>query len=338
MELEHIIIDKQSPIPIVEQIVNGATSLILTGRLRVGEKLPPERQLADILGVARGTVQRAYLRLAQAGVVEIRKGSGAYVITDEERLGENKKQEAANMLADTLARLDAMGLSGREIQSLMDLHRVAAGNLRKLNILVVSNNFDVLSELEKQLAYLSGTSLFSFTLTFFTLDHVLGNPDPAQKLYGYDLIIATTIDYPNIREAVPMYLGKTMEATISPTTDTLIELSGVPNTAKVSIVYRTKPFLEMVSSTLRSLGFPPQNVEAHQEYRYDPDSHGQNGTSVVVTFNECLINLSPAFEERNRQFYKEGGRVIFFRYRIDRASLIAIEDRIQALLASDAES
>lgn len=335
MELERMTIEKDSPIPIVEQIVNRATSLILSGRLRVGEKLPPERQLAEALGVARGTVQRAYLKLATSGVVEIRKGSGTYVLTDEQRLGEDKKREAADILADTLERLRAMGLSEREIQNLIALHRVSAGSVRKLNILVVSNNFDVLSELEKQLAYLSGTSLFSFTLSFFTLDHVLGSPDPVQKLYGYDLIIATSIDYPDMSRSVPMYLGKTIEATISPTTDTLIELSQLPKGSRVGVVYRTKPFLEIVLSTLRSLGFAEENLFPTQEYQYNPDSHGENGVTAVVTFHECLINLNPAFGERNRRFAKEGGKILDFRYRIDRASLIAIEDRIQDLLASD---
>lgn len=333
MDSRSIQIDKEDAVPIVDQIVNSITRLILHGQLQAGEKLPTERSLAADLGIARGTVQRAYLKLAQSGVVESRKGSGSYVLTDERLLESSKKQEAADILAATLSRLRAMGLSEKEIQNLINLHRVSHDTLRKVNLMVVSNNYEILAELEKQLSYLSGTSLFSFTLSFFTLDHVLGNPDPVQMLYGYDLIIATSIDYPDICAPVPMFQSKIVEATISPSTETLIGLSDIPKDAKVSVVYRTEPFRKMVTDALLSLGFARKYIHAYQEYSYNPVSHAENGVSLVISFNESLVNLNPAFQQRNEQFVLDGGILFNFKYRIDRASLIAIEDRIQALLA-----
>ena len=44
------------------------------------ERLPAERSLAGELGVARGTVRQALNTLADEGLVEIRAGSGAYVL------------------------------------------------------------------------------------------------------------------------------------------------------------------------------------------------------------------------------------------------------------------
>lgn len=44
-----------------------------------GEKLPSIRQLADTLGVSKGTVVEAYERLAAAGEITARRGSGFYV-------------------------------------------------------------------------------------------------------------------------------------------------------------------------------------------------------------------------------------------------------------------
>lgn len=327
-------IDKDSDLPIIEQIINNITSCILSGRLHVGEKLPAERVLAGQLGVARGTVQRAYARLAQERVVELRKGSGVYVLTDEERLGIDKKQQAADILASTLSRLQEMGLTEKEIQSLLDLHRVSVGNVRKVNIMVVSNNYEVLAELQKQLAYLSGTPLFTFTLSYFPMEHILGSADPVELLYPYDLIIATSIDYPDICKPAPMYIDKMMEATIQPTTDTLITLSEIANDSRVSVVYRTRAFLDMVTETLTMLGFARENILDCQEYAYNPRSHAEHGVSTVITFNECLIHLNPAFHERNADFLKNGGRMVSFRYRIDRASLIQIEDRIRTRMAA----
>ena len=53
---------------------------IADGRLIKKDRLPSERHLADRFGVARGTVREALNRLADERYVEIRAGSGTYVI------------------------------------------------------------------------------------------------------------------------------------------------------------------------------------------------------------------------------------------------------------------
>jgi GntR family transcriptional regulator/MocR family aminotransferase len=55
---------------------------ILAGTLAPGARLPPSRQLAGELGVARQTVVLAYERLAAEGYVRARMGSGTYVAAD----------------------------------------------------------------------------------------------------------------------------------------------------------------------------------------------------------------------------------------------------------------
>jgi GntR family transcriptional regulator len=54
---------------------------ILTGRLRPGGRLAPERELSERLGVARGTLRRALLSLASRGLVEPRGRGGWVVLT-----------------------------------------------------------------------------------------------------------------------------------------------------------------------------------------------------------------------------------------------------------------
>ena len=48
--------------------------------LHLHDRLPPERRLAGRFGVARGTVREALNRLASEGLVEVRAGSGTYVV------------------------------------------------------------------------------------------------------------------------------------------------------------------------------------------------------------------------------------------------------------------
>lgn len=53
---------------------------ILNGTLQYREKLPAERKLAESYGVARGTIREALARLEDDHIIEVRAGSGAYVI------------------------------------------------------------------------------------------------------------------------------------------------------------------------------------------------------------------------------------------------------------------
>ncbi|MFJ6001503.1 GntR family transcriptional regulator [Arthrobacter sp. NPDC092385] len=72
-------IDLSSPVPPFEQIRAGIERLIARGALDDGARLPTVRSLAADLGVATGTVARAYRELEQAGLVEGRGRRGTLV-------------------------------------------------------------------------------------------------------------------------------------------------------------------------------------------------------------------------------------------------------------------
>lgn len=62
-----------------EQVVQQLQLLISTGELQPGDKLPPERQLAEQLGVSRTVIREAIKTLEQRGLVKVLTGSGTYV-------------------------------------------------------------------------------------------------------------------------------------------------------------------------------------------------------------------------------------------------------------------
>lgn len=72
-------VDTASPVPPYEQIRAQLAEFIHSGRLSEGERLPPVRQLAADLGLANGTVARAYRELESAGLVLSRRGAGTKV-------------------------------------------------------------------------------------------------------------------------------------------------------------------------------------------------------------------------------------------------------------------
>ncbi|MGH7727962.1 MAG: PLP-dependent aminotransferase family protein [Vulcanimicrobiaceae bacterium] len=72
-------VDRTSIVPIYQQIYEELRESILAGKLPESTRLPPERALAERLGVNRSTVVHAYRELVTDGLIEQRVGSGSRV-------------------------------------------------------------------------------------------------------------------------------------------------------------------------------------------------------------------------------------------------------------------
>lgn len=74
-----IVIDLETATPPYEQVQSQISALIAVGELQPGIRLPTVRSLAADLGVAAGTVARAYKELEAAGLVATNRRQGTVV-------------------------------------------------------------------------------------------------------------------------------------------------------------------------------------------------------------------------------------------------------------------
>src|SRR5499433_1422705 len=66
-----------------EEVVTNLREMIHRGELRSGDRLPPERDLAKLLGVSRPTLRMAIRSLAAVGVLQSRQGAGTFVVNSD---------------------------------------------------------------------------------------------------------------------------------------------------------------------------------------------------------------------------------------------------------------
>ena len=72
-------VDKQSPIPYYFQIEEWIRGLITTGKLKPGDKLPPETTLCENLGVSRLTIRQALMNFTSEGLLFRKRAIGTFV-------------------------------------------------------------------------------------------------------------------------------------------------------------------------------------------------------------------------------------------------------------------
>ena len=138
-----------------KQVAEQISKLIKKGKLKPGARLPPERELAKQLEVSRPTVREAMIALEISGLVEVRVGSGIYVLETEKKnlklsnkikdigpgpleLIEARKEIEGNNAALAAQRIDAKCLEQLEqaVENMVQDNLVGADGDREFHLLV----------------------------------------------------------------------------------------------------------------------------------------------------------------------------------------------------------
>ncbi len=113
----YITIDGRDGRPIYQQVVDGIKELIARGELQDGSALPPVRQVAADLGVNLNTIAFAYRQLQKEGLIRIRHGSGAIVIS--RKVTQKADEQLQAQLRSSLTQFVLAGLARSEISVLV---------------------------------------------------------------------------------------------------------------------------------------------------------------------------------------------------------------------------
>lgn len=101
-------LDYRDARPIYEQVRDGLRSLMVTGVLAAGEKLPSVRSLATQLAINPNTIQRAYSELEAEGYIYSVAGKGSFAASGG---GERQRRirELTEQLTPALEELKTLG-------------------------------------------------------------------------------------------------------------------------------------------------------------------------------------------------------------------------------------
>ena len=120
-----------SGVPIYLQLMEQIKHAVETGAIREGEQLPTIRKVAEELAMNPNTVARSYRELEREGVIEVRHGSGAYVVDQATSSKAAAIRRSGEALRHAIEKSVALGLSEPELRrafenELSRLHENAA--------------------------------------------------------------------------------------------------------------------------------------------------------------------------------------------------------------------
>ncbi|HSB66156.1 MAG TPA: GntR family transcriptional regulator [Anaerolineales bacterium] len=121
----NIHLDKNSRVPIYDQIKEQVKGLIHAGQIKTGDQLPTIRELSVALSVNFNTVALAYRDLANEGVIVTERGRGTFVASTpgEQEMQLIRSDKLLNLVEALLRETDRLGYKRDEVKTIFN-HQV----------------------------------------------------------------------------------------------------------------------------------------------------------------------------------------------------------------------
>jgi DNA-binding FadR family transcriptional regulator len=113
------------------RVARRIADLVLSGDVSPGDKLPSERDLAEMLKVSRPSIREAMVALEVSGLIEVKTGSGIYVadqnhqhpaVVADEGIGPFEILEMRLLIEPEACALAAERISDAQLQQLRDIY------------------------------------------------------------------------------------------------------------------------------------------------------------------------------------------------------------------------
>ena len=316
-------VDPQLDIPIYQQLVDKVRTAVKQGTLADGQQLPTVQELADALGVAKGTVKRAYDELEHSGLVEKIQGRGTFVSYRPEQTG-SRKDRAMAAIDQLLDSLEAMGFSAWEVNIFLDLKlRQRENREYRLKVAVLECNPENLSQLSEQLRSVEGIEVCSYLV-----DNIRSYPYPLTE--NMDLIVTTTEHAAEI-SALLGGSPKLVRIALRPESRCLSRIIRIRKEAHVGILCHSIRFGQILEQTCQNYSHGI-HLEHPVLLSQITDLEGFLADKDVVLLPKDYASHCNAQAQRLLEDFSARKRLIPCAYEMDEGSFLYLEERVRRAL------
>lgn len=112
--------DFDNNIPIYIQVIQDIKKDIVTGNLRLGEKMPSGRDLALKYKINPNTASRIYRELEAQEICFTKRGLGTFVTEEKEKIDRIRKDMARELLEVFISGMKSLGIPREDIIKLIE--------------------------------------------------------------------------------------------------------------------------------------------------------------------------------------------------------------------------
>lgn len=309
-------------VPIYQQLVDSIRVAVQKGKLSPKEKLPTVQQLSEELGVARGTIKRAYDELERLGLVEKLQGSGTFVKYRPEDSASSKEQAMA-AIDNMFKSLEEMGFSPMEINIFLNLKlREREEEQVQVKVALIECNPENLSHMSEQLRRIPRVDLYSYLVESI-------EEYPYKVGEDVDLVVTTAAHAPFMESVLPVS-RRIARVALRLTPHCLSQIIKLRKGRRVGVLGYSMRFAQLLHSTCQQYN---DGIELTAPQAFSPE------LDLEKYLSDKEVVLVPQFYERYCTAQEAAilerfpGRAIECSYEMDEGSFLYLQEKTKRLLA-----
>ena len=321
MIIIEIRINKDSGVPLYVQVKKQIMNLIKSGDLKVGNKMPTERELSENLKVSRNTISTAYNELEQEGVLKSYQGRGTFV-------AEEANPWKAQNIREKITKFVDLGLeeaieAGMDVDEFLEIvtQRVKEKKeiMSKITALYVECNIEQSKMFSKQLMDSTNMNVIPFTL-----DDIKNMDKENQEILEKCQVIIATFNHVNeVVKLTKTFNKEVIGVAINIDLETIVKIARYSDDTKFSFVCISQEFMFKARGALEKAGLGNINIQ----YSNTTD----NNELIKLVNNSDVIIVSPGRYRDVKENIGEDKTILQFLYSLDDSSVKALKSKIMEL-------
>lgn len=293
-------------------------NLIKNGTLKVGERMPTERELSETLKVSRNTVSTAYNELEQEGVLKSYQGRGTFVAEDANTWkAENIKEKIIKFVDLGFEEALETGMDEDEFINIV-VNRVKEKKelMSRIKAVYIECNIEQSRMFSGQLSKAINMNVLPLTIN----DLKIMDKETKKIIDDSQVIIGTFNHVNEINKLIKNQNKEVLGVAINPDLETIVKIARYPVDTRFGFICMSNEFIFKVNGALDEAGLGNINIE----YSNTTD---KEEIMKIIDQSDIIIVSPGRYKDVNALNHKKK-EIIKFLYSLDDGSVKALKSKI----------
>ncbi|WP_190285368.1 GntR family transcriptional regulator [Clostridium sp. JN-1] len=288
-------VNKESGIPLYLQVKKQIMGLIKGDTLKVGDKMPTERDLSEKLKVSRNTVSTAYNELEQEGVLKSYQGRGTFVAEDANPWKVQNIREKIGKFID-LGFEEALeaGIDADEFLEIVNQRvREKRDFMKKITALYIECNMEQSRMFSKEL--MDSTDMNVIPLTLQDIKNI--KKETEELIRKSQVIIATFNHVNEVARILKPFKKEVIGVAINVDLETIVKIARYPEDTRFGFVCMSQEFMFKARGALEKAGLGNINIQYSNTWDKNELKKIINNSDVLIVspgrYDDVVRSLTP---------------------------------------------